>query len=252
MQQIFGKLPDLVNNMVGNILSYALILAAISTITMTFLELFKALLKLRPKYHRKKVQRWIGNRDAYDELLVLTVTDQQASDALFDQQTDKMMGQIQAAANVIVDFPENYQRLYQFLTKIPEPYRSENKNEARIRSKREPEPSDAEIWYDFISRQDLKVEVSPSSPEVQQATRARARIDHFVARKLDAFQSQTELYWARQNQFLSVSTASVFLIALLLYIGVPVVWSVVLAIFGGMMAPFAKDVVSGLSGIRTK
>lgn len=252
MQQIFGKLPDLVNNLVGNILSYALILAAVSTITMTFLELFKAVYKVRPKYNRKQVEKWLNNEATYKELIVLTVTYEKYSDALFDQPADKMMGQIQAAANVATDFPQSYEKLYQFLTDVPEPYNSENKNRLSASSYRQPEPPDAVIWFNFITDGYSKANQDPSSDVVQQATRARGRLDHFVARKLDAFQSQTELCWARKNQYYAVTTASVFLLGLLIYIGVPFFWSFLLAIFGGMMAPFAKDIVSGLSGIKTK
>jgi hypothetical protein len=243
MQQYFGKLPDLVNSLTGNILSYALILTAVSTISMTFLELFKALFKMRPAYHRKKVKKWLKHTSSFDELLVLTVNTESAADSLFDQPTDKMMGQIQAAANVVVDFPNMYKTLYEFLSCVPEPYRTQIKLN---------EPSDADIWLNYMAKINLKGDLGPPLDAVQQATGARARIDHVVARKLDAFQAQTELYWARQNQYVSVIGSALFLIFLLSYISVPIGWSIILSFFGGMIAPFAKDVVSGLSGIRTK
>jgi hypothetical protein len=239
-QQLLGRLPELVNNVAGNILSYALILAAVATITMTFLEVFKTLFKLRFTFNKKMVNYWLKDAGSFKELLILTITTSDEDDqaALFDQPIDKMMAQVQAAVNVAVDFPDTYTKLYHFFTDIP------------IGS--EDERSDAQVWQEFITRSDSISNPDPTDPAVQRATRARARIDHFVARKLDAFQTRSSYQWARKNQYYSVFASALFLVGLLIYINVPIVWAVLLAIFGGMMAPFAKDIVSSLSGLKTK
>jgi hypothetical protein len=233
---ILGDLPKLVDGVAGNILSYALILAAVATITMAFLELIKAVFKLRFKYHLSKVQKWIHDDKAFEQLIVLTVAKKDAEEALFDQPTDKLMAQIQAAANIAVDFPDTYPALYEFFACNP-------LDQGGL-------DSDAAIWKNFISQ--TLVTPDAKSPLVQRATRARTSIDHFVSRRLDAFQTRTEYLWARKNQYWSVAASTLFLTVLLVYIGVPLVWAILLAGFGGMMAPFAKDIVTALSGLRTK
>jgi hypothetical protein len=247
LQPVIGKLPDLVGSISGDILSYALILASVATITMTFLELVKALFKLRLNFNENNVKAWLNDVTCYNELLVLTVADVDSADALFDQPVDKMMGQVQAAANVATDFPDVYSKFYDFLSKIPEPYASVNKNKAAGADI----PSDAEVWKAYIASPDAGT-LTPSDPRVQDAMQARARIDHLVARKLDAFQNRTSYSWARRNQYYAVLLSAIFLTGLLVYLKVPLLWAVVLAFFGGMIAPFAKDIVSGLSGIKTK
>lgn len=239
MQQILlGNLPKLVDGITGNIVSYALILAAVATVTMTFLELVKAVFKLRYYYHRDKVKAWLSDTTCFNQLLALTVTDQDAQEALFDQPTDKLMAQVQAAVNVVIDFPDTYPEFYKFFTQVPVPFADGQ--------------SDSEVWKTFITSSYAGEPAGPADPLVQAATRARARIDHFVSRKLDAFQTRTEFLWARKNQYYSVFASFVFLVALLVYICVPILWAVILAGFGGMMAPFAKDIVTALSGLRTK
>ena len=233
---IIGKLPPLVDSIAGNILSYALILAAVATITMTFLEIIKAVFKLRFDYHIAKVKAWLSDAEAFKQLVVLAVANVDAEEALFDQPTDKLMAQIQAAADIVVDFPDTYPELYYFFTSNPLSPTGE--------------PSDAEIWKDFITTPGISQD--PTSPFVQRATRARASIDHFVSRRLDVFQSRTAYLWARKNQYWSVAASAVFLVILLMYIGVPLLWAILLAGFGGMMAPFAKDIVTALSGLSTK
>ena len=239
-QQLLGKLPALVDNVAGNILSYALILAAVATITMTFLEVIKSIFRIRFSFNRNQVKSWLSDSESFNELLILTVTDIDIIDqeALFDQPIDKMMAQVQSAVNIAVDFPDTYIKLYQFFTNVP------------IGS--EDERTDAQVWKEFITRSDGLDNLNPSKPDVQRATRARARIDHFVSRKLDAFQTRSSYLWARKNQYYSVVASAVFLAGLLIYLRVPIIWAALLAIFGGMMAPFAKDIVSSLSGLRTK
>jgi hypothetical protein len=241
-----GEIPPVVDSVVGNILSYAVLLAAIATITMTFLELIKAMGSLRAKYHERSVADWLHSKDTFIELLVLSVADVESSKALFDQPTDKMMGQIQAATNVAIDFPDLYPNLYDFLTRVPQlKTRAHDKGVKEWGFKNHTE--DKDVWQKFISKEEQS-----SENEVAQATKARARIDHFVSRKLDAFQTRTEYIWARRNQYYAVSAASCFLYSLLLYRHVPIFPAFILAVFGGMISPLAKDVVSALSGLRTK
>lgn len=247
---MLNVLPNLVDGVTANVLAYAVLLAAVATITMALLELVKTVTRARLFYHRAAVTAWV--RHAYGELLLLTVAEVDSSGALFDQPTDKMMGQIQAAANVAMDFPDVYPRLYDFLTRTPESLAAERAGASRQSANT---PDDAHVWREYSRTLDKDRTSDAQLPEgAQAAMRARARLDHFVTRKLDAFQTRTEYMWARSNQFVAVFGCAAF-ISWLIYASNPnlsVMSAVVLAFFGGMIAPLAKDVVTALSGLRAK
>ncbi len=248
--EFVGGLPGIVDSFVGNILSYAVLLASIATITMTFLELIKAVFGLRLNYHRKKIVSWLKNEQAYHELLILSVAEVESADALFDQPTDKMLGQIQAATNVVIDFPDLYPAMYDFLTGVPrsEAARAET-NQSDNNYNDQKSSQDRDIWANFITR----AGTAPSDEATQAATKARARIDHFVSRKLDAFQTRTEYKWARLNQYWAVGGASILIFSFLRMLDPhpsPIIPAVFLALFGGMISPFAKDIITGLSSIK--
>jgi len=250
-------LANRIDPFVRYILDYLIVIAAIATITMALLELAKALFRLRYLFHKWCVTTWVGNPFTLNELLILSASDVQTAGALLDQPTDKMMGQIQSAANVAVDFPDLYSNFYSFLTRVP---RSEAA--ARIAggiTTPESGTPDSDVWRNFITKASpTPSEQSGPDEEVVAATRARARIDHFITRKLDAFQTRTEYLWARANQAISVAGAAVFIFVLLRSpsttgVYVPsVARAIFLSIFGGMIAPFAKDVVAALSGLRAR
>jgi hypothetical protein len=223
--QIIAKLVD---NWTDHILQWALILTAVATITMALLELVKAVSFARPLYHRFRLQRWLRGARAYEQLITLAVGGDAKPNALLDQPTNKMMGQVQAAVSVALDFPDRYSDLYSFLTDLT--------------------GSDGTVWREFCAALEAG---TPTDAQLTAATRARARIDHFVARKLDAFQTVTEYIWARANQFIAVAGSTAFLLIIIAPGAKTFSWRIVIgAIFGGMIAPLAKDVVSALSGLR--
>jgi len=225
--------PDLLTNVlsadVNWILKAALFLAAVATVVMAILEAVKAIARLRYVYHSVLVKRWLGPR-AYKELLSLTLGKAKNPGPLLDQPTDKLMAQLQAAANLALDFPNQFPALYEVLTTLADNERT-----------------DAATWKKFSAAVESG-ELNPSDPakavEVTAATRARTRLDHIVARKLDAFQTKTEFWWARLNQLVAIAGATVVLLRLN--------QNLLIAIVGGMVAPVAKDLATALSGLRGK
>lgn len=231
-------LGELVNGVSGRILDYAMVLAAVGVIAMAMLELLKALLRARKHYHRWQVQRWIGDESAYRHLLTLAVGGEANAGALFDQPTEKMMGQIQSAANIAIEFPTSYPGLFQFMTTLSEHQGTQE---------------DANKWKEYVDRATqgtIDKDKRDDQQLVRDGTQARARLDHLVARRLDAFQTSISYQWALWNQVVSVifGTGTLWY-ALSFYPKAPPE-AYVLAIIGGMVAPFAKDVVSALSGLR--
>jgi len=235
-------LPKLVDGFTSNILAYAILLAAIATITMALLELVKAVFYLRLLYHHLMIRRWLRKDSAcYNQLVFLAVGENDSSSALFDQPTDKLMAQVQAASNVVFESPSSFPELYDFFTKGTDSYSTKD------------QLTDSIIWKQFTERTVDENNINDRNL-LQQATKARTRLDHFVARKLDGFQTLTEYRWARFNQFVSIVGAIIFIIVLLCESGnyYSPVQIFFLSVFGGLIAPVAKDVVTALSNLRTK
>jgi hypothetical protein len=230
----------------GQILDYALLLAAIGTVTMALLELIKALARWRKHFHRRQIEKWLATAAArnapHEQLLLLAAGGSENADALYDQPTGKLMGQIQAAANVALDFPERYKSFYDFITTAP---RGDDGGR------------DQRLWREFstarMSGRPRRASAADDA-EARAATQARARLGNLVARKLDALQNAVEYKWARYNQAVSIVGGAALLAVIFLRAkpDVSVDLMVLLSITGGMVAPFAKDVVSALSGLRTR
>lgn len=265
-----------IDELVQAFIQYGLILVTVATVAMAFLELVKAVTRARLWFHRWRIRRWIRRArpdredQIYRQLLTLAASDVQNDSGLFDQSTDKMMGQIQAATSVAMDFPSNYTAFYEFLTQPPAaPESPEPSKEPEAASAADPADqsaprrpgratTDQNLWREYVEGFELdpaaKVADSrtgdgPSAESIA-ANSARARLDHFVARKLDAFQSSMVYEWARLNQLVAVVGSTVFLLFVLQDIQPDVVKRIGIAVFGGMIAPFAKDFVSALQRLR--
>jgi len=249
-----------IDELVQAFIQYGLILVTVATVAMAFLELVKAVTRARLWFHRWRIRRWIRRArpdredQIYRQLLTLAASDVQNDSGLFDQSTDKMMGQIQAATSVAMDFPSNYTAFYEFLTQPPAaPESPEPSKEPPGRA-----TTDQDLWRNWVNSleqdpaakvADSRTDDGPSAKSIA-ANSARARLDHFVARKLDAFQSSMVYEWARLNQLVAVVGSTVFLLFVLQDIQPDVVKRIGIAVFGGMIAPFAKDFVSALQRLR--
>lgn len=222
-----------------NILKYAVLLAAIGTITMAMIELVKNVAKLRMRFNRWRVRKWTGAEVGarLEELCIGSARPTEGPGVLYDQPTEKMMGQLQAAANLALDFPYRYEKLYRFLS-----------GSAEL-------SGDAKLWYDYAK---AVAEGSAKEDQARAAAQARARLGALVARSLDSFQNGTQYLWASLNQRVAVLSAGAFIFWLLFVmpdtkeLRFDFFRALVLAFFGGLVAPFAKDVVSALSGLTAR
>lgn len=250
---------DIIERFSKSVLDYALVFAAVGTITMALIELFKSVFDLRLKYNRNQLEKWMPDNlypGARMELLSLAtgamqtptlgrgfkeflIGEIEASDVIFDQPAEKMLGQLQAAVNVAMDFPQIYTSVYRFLTNLP--------------VGQEPQ-GDPKVWLDFA--RDVASGQKVDENRARAATQARARLGNFVARKLDAFQNRTQYLWAELNQRAAFVVGTIFLIFVFWpkegFPSADFLRAMILALFGGLVAPFAKDVVSALSGLTVK
>jgi hypothetical protein len=238
--------------------SYALVFAAVGTITMAFIELAKSVFDFRMHFNRWRVVKWLGDDATVADLELLAggaagapsrrrpvlgyaTGEIHRADVLYDQPVEKLMGQIQSAANMALDFPWRYERLYRFLAAPPGA---------------KDESDDAGAWLAYAKAIAAGTKPAPTDEAARAATQARARIGNLVARRLDAFQNEQQYLWAEYNQRVAVVSGTILLAGLLLATpGRPPLLAVLaLSVFGGLVAPFAKDVVSALSsiGVRAK
>lgn len=340
--------PDALKEIVSPILGAAVFLAAVSTVAVAIVEFVKALTRARLFFHRWSVRKWTANlnRSAWGlvkdlvnwcigeafgnpiveeavlgELLLLAAGGHDYDKALYDQPIEKMMAQIQAAANVALEFPNEYPSLYGFLTQsdvrdkklstateatiVPingpasskpdvdknqaaaaaanlptgEGDQASSQQRATVIEQTDSKPSragaDPSKWMTGMDAMRMAHrarigsvkfaenlgEVDPAiTKEAEDAGKARSRINNLVARKLDAFQNETRYMWDRLNQMIASALCGGIIWDALLRLkpelipGFPQTNSAIVfwAIFGGIAAPFAKDVVTGLSSFAKK
>jgi len=156
-----------------------------------------------------------------------------------------MLGQIQAATNLILDFPAEYPHAYDF---IAGPLADDTT------SKHSDAWKDSEAWKtaaEKMARGDHMGE-----PDRRKATQARARLGNLVSRRLDGFQNATQYLWAELNQRAAFILGASLILGLAQYAPAEAKldWlkAILFAGLGGLIAPFAKDIVSALSGLKTK
>ena len=294
-------MPYTLDQFAANIKDGAIYLAAVATLSMAAIELLKTTGRLRMRYHRWSTWGWTANEprtvaklfravgswrpfkdvSAYtnkadsqilSELLLLAAGGHDYANALYDQPIEKMMAQIQSAANVALEFPNEYPALYAFLTHA-NIVGSVLSAPARATVSANPKDldeggqvSDARSWKRGVdavrSMQNMRVTRTGSQPDdvkaadAEAAGKARSRLNNLVARKLDAFQNETRYFWDRLNQWVSSIMCTVLLFVFssqLATILAPLTGiNIIFLLFGGIAAPFAKDVVTALASFGKK
>lgn len=168
--------------------------------------------------------------------------------AVFELDTAKMMSQVQDAADAVLNSPALYPELYKFLT-------------------RGAPAADADSWAAYLANSNAP---APSKKESD----LYGRIRLLMRRQLDAFQCVTANRWEELNQLWAVIVGAAILFVALLIAADPVAtkvfmpwqslsegirvvnqeggWTgvVLKALFGGALAPIAKDLLNSLSLLK--
>lgn len=172
--------------------------------------------------------------------------------ALYELEIDRLMGQIQDAADITLHNPRRYPDLFQFLT-------------------RSAAPEDVAQWLNEV--QQLASQNNASEQLRKDIADRYTRLKQLVRRHLDSFQIVTAMRWREWNQLAAVLVGGVLLFAAQLLAlahlddGGWKPWSVfiahftaqpllalkiaLIAVFGGMLAPVAKDLVDALRKVKT-
>ncbi|MCA2998818.1 MAG: hypothetical protein ING75_09485 [Rhodocyclaceae bacterium] len=251
------------------LLNYAVALAATGTLAMALVEAWKAIFRSREYFNMNLVYEWIataappsspdGFHDkVFSQLIHLTTGKPlvegralgsiarprlykrvliQSEYVLFALDIDRLMGQIQSAADAAISNPQRFPELYEFLT-------------------RNALGDDAPAW----KKSAAKPRPENASPEEIKAIADRfAMLNKFVKRELDGLQLRANYAWARWNQGFSVSMGTAILFGSLLYThstgdsfgAFALVKIFILSLVGGMIAPVAKDLVSALQKVKS-
>lgn len=155
------------------------VLAAVGSLTMAALQVMKQLLPVRRAFQKRKIEDWIGSGSGDGpktvQLLVDLATGGQ-SNAFFDLPIEQLVAQMNAAGQITLDYPANYQLLLTALCKGADP---------------------ADIA--------AVVAGSPQPPGSQQAfLDARNRVSHRMQRNLDGLQIAIGDRWQFWLQFTSI------------------------------------------------
>lgn len=166
--------------------------------------------------------------------------------ALFTLDLERMMGQIQNAADVALANPEIYPELYLFLTTGAD-------------------KDDVESWPELSQTMQAKPQVAKDRASVY------SRLQQVVRRRLDAFQLTTAYRWEHRYQRRSVVLGAVLLFASLVHLrwgmenilqdGMAMMWKssedarsfvriLLASLIGGIAAPTARDMVVALKKVR--
>jgi hypothetical protein len=253
---------DAISALAQTALAYAAVLAAAGTVSMAFVELVKGVFDLRRYFQQSMLSSWLGTAEpqVLPELLYLAIGDRSHESVLCGQPLEKMMGQLQAAARIALDYPEKFPRLFGFLSST----------DFESNAAKEPvgyvAPADRKAWAghaqavrDISAR--LREAGTGATPAVHtqdaqaasDAAQARARLASLVGRKLDGFQLRVDFWWSRLNQALSIGISIVIVEYAVSGIpGLGTLSSLLLGLIGGLLAPFAKDFSQSLAKFATK
>jgi len=244
----------------------ASLLMGIGTFAMAIVEMVKGVLLIRMRYHRWSIRKWTAGESRHvlplkspapappgdgaqvlAELEILAAGGHDSAEALYDQPIEKVMGQLQAAANVAIEFPLLYPSLYGFLTATNG---SGGIHDAAA--------GDSKAWssnHGKVAQARSFAAGMPGVPaltdaeakDAKDASAARTRISNQVSRKLDAFQLETQYLWTRLNQWASIPLgAGLFYVVYPDSLGGPFATGM-LCVAAGVLAPFAKDLKSNLA-----
>lgn len=222
-------------------LGLAVVLAAIGTITMALLELLKAVTRARLFFHRFMIARWVGKdrTDILKELLVLVAGGTADAVGWYDQADDRLIASLEAAAVIALNYPLSYPLTYKFLVISADDDSAAWEKASDLAL--QPLPEDANLR-------------ATSLATLQRGNEARLRLGNLVQRKIDVLSSRLEWTWSRLNQ-LAALLVGILMTLFFLSLrdntapAIDCVAKVICAILGGLIAPFAKDIVSALSGL---
>jgi hypothetical protein len=240
-------------------------LAAVGVLSMAVQEVVKDLIPIRAWFHKRKLERWIGQRasgkdQAVKDLLLMLATGGNES-ALYELPVTGMMGQITMASRVALASPLQFEPLLRALAgaqvgcDVNTIVQAARDEEARAESRR----LGAERPLDPVANDSERQRREQAQIDVEQA---RIRVGNLVERNIDALQISVSSRWEYWNKVAAFVLSWVVTdVALWLYLystninmsifDRPLLETTIAAgVIGGFVAPIAKDLVAALQRLR--
>lgn len=236
-------ISDFIKSVADNAMPFATAMAAIGVLSMAIIQTLKDMLPLRNIFQRYYLVKWLEQKakdaktiegskpeptDAESDLIRLATAGDRK--AFYDLPIEQLCGQINAALQVVFDYPHEHKDLLHCLAAHSSP--------------------------DDISL----LTTRPSSAEVkskdQNQIDARTRVMHQVQRAVDGFQIAAGYQWKLYLQIAAFSLSYfITVIGLSLHSGIKAVPDNIMLIFvtgiiSGFLAPVARDLVASLQQLR--
>ena len=251
MTEILRSIADGIAGLSGTAMTFAAALAIAGTIAMAILQIIKELTPLRRGYQRKWLDRWFETRAErftiaavaaepifiHRDRLPVDAGKAQATlvelatggetNAFYDLTIEQVVAQMNAAAQIALEYPHRYFPLLVILSQGAE--------------------------VEDVARVVAHAEMGIREPDPD-ALDARNRVGHRIQRNLDGIQIALGSRWKLWMQLASISLTVVFvelaIIANVRYDWVTLLVGLVLGIVGGYLAPVTRDVIAALQSLR--
>ena len=232
LQDVVDKIPGGVDATVGGLWPILVSLAAVGLLSYAILEMIKVF-PVRRGVNWLFVRTWLKKSKAVAPSAEADVALLAAAGekwVMYSLPAEKLAGQINAAAQIALAYPQKYRTIIVAL-------------------------SQGAIADDLtiVTTGNLATG-GPAPADVFAA--ARTRVGNMIQRNLDMLQIRIDTYWTLGNQIAAVVISSV-LISTYIQVNPFVDWPtnvkwLVVAILGGMIAPFAKDMIAALKSVRDR
>lgn len=236
-------ISDFIKSVADNAMPFATAMAAIGVLSMAIIQTLKDMLPLRNIFQRRYLIKWLRQKaneakaiegstpeaaTAESDLIRLATAGDRK--AFYDLPIEQLCGQMNAALQVVFDYPHEHKDLLHCLAAHSS-------------------PDDIRLLITPRSSADVKT-------KEQNQIDARTRVMHQVQRALDGFQIAVGYRWKLYLQIAAFSLSYLLtVIGLSLHSGINAVPNnimviVVTGIISGFLAPIARDLVASLQKLR--
>ncbi len=232
--------------------AYPLLTATLTVglLSMALIQVFKDLLPVRRWFQRYWVRQWLERRLSGGRLepshiekvefdLVQLATDGD-SKSFYDLPIEQLCGQLNAAAQAVLDHPREHEVLLRCLAA-----KASSEDVAKV----------LECSAMYREQSGTKLE-GPDRSAFTNCVDARNRVAHQIQRAIDALQLSAGNRWKLWIQIFSIGLSGIIALAGVSFFGdvsgelKRIEITVAIAILGGFFAPVARDLIAGLQSVR--
>ncbi|MFZ0639903.1 MAG: hypothetical protein WA020_06925 [Candidatus Acidiferrales bacterium] len=235
-------------------------LLGVGALSMALIQTAKNMLPLRRWFQRNRVENWLAARahsplaapeainlsEAKTDLVhVSTAGD---ANAFYALPIEQLCGQINAAMQVILDYPARHWDLLRCLASQSKP--------ADLAAINPPDPA-IQSARKALLRKPAVTLTNDEHNQVDELVAARNRVSHQIQRAVDSLQISVGFRWKFWMQLTSILASAVLAAAALAISGRhlnsshSVCFIALAAIFSGLLAPVARDLVAAIEQTRT-